>query len=290
LEEHKLLDKNIKKAGLGDVKVSWVTLGGGAASNDALLSGSVDIISSGVPPVVLLWEKSKGKVKAIASLVSQNVGFVTSNPNVKSLKDFTSNDKIALPSVKISAQALLIQVAAAKEFGIKNYDKFDHLTVSMKHPDALIALTSGKSEITAHFGQEPFSTIELKNPNIHKVFRANEVLDGGGLNVITTTEKFYTENPKLVRVLVDTLDEANEWINANKKAAAKLYLEATKSKESLDLVYDIINDSDIIVYSTKFRNVTGFSDFLYEIGLIKSKPTQEDLFFGEVSKNKELKK
>ncbi|MDR3346764.1 MAG: ABC transporter substrate-binding protein [Campylobacteraceae bacterium] len=289
LEENKLLEKNAKKAGLGDVKVSWVTLGGGAAANDALLSGSVDIISGGVPPVVILWDKSKGKVKAIASLVSQNIVLLTANPNIKSLKDFTPNDKIALPSVKVSTQALLLQIAAAKEFGIKNYDKFDHLTVALKHPDALIALTSGRSEITAHFGQEPFSSIELKNANIHKVLSADEVLGGGSINLISATEKFYTENPKLARVLIDSLDEANEWINANKKAAAELYVKASNSKEPLDLVYDIIN-SDSIVYSTKFKNVTVFSDFLYETGAIKSKPTQEELFFDEISKKKELKK
>jgi NitT/TauT family transport system substrate-binding protein len=279
IEEQKLIEKNALAVGLKDVKVSWVTFGGGASANDALLSNSVDIISGGVPPSVILWDKSKGKVKAVASLASQNMVLLTSNPNVKTLKDFKESDKIAVPSVKVSTQALLIQIAAAKEFGIKNYDKFDRLTVGLKHPDALIALTSDKSEITAHFAQEPFTSTELKNKNIRKVLSADEVLDGGFvLNLISTTEKFYSENPKLVAVLLKSLDEANEWINNNKKSAVALYLKAAKSKESADLIYDIINSGNLI-FSTKLRDVTVFSDFLHDTGVIKSKPKEKELFF-----------
>ncbi|MDR2636217.1 MAG: ABC transporter substrate-binding protein [Campylobacteraceae bacterium] len=279
LEEQKLIEKNAKEAGLGDIKVSWVTFGGGANANDGLLSNSVDVISGGAPPAIILWDKTKGKVKAIGSLASQNMALLTTNARVKTLKDFTENDKIAVPSVRVSTQALLIQIAAAKEFGIKNYDKFDHLTVALKHPDALIALTSGKSEITAHFSQEPFTTVELENKNIRQVLSADEVLEGGlALNLISATDKFYNENPKLVSILLKSLEEANAWINSNKKASALLYLKATKSKESADLIYSIIN-SENIVFSTKLRNVTVFSDFLHEIGVIKSRPKEEDLFF-----------
>ncbi|MDR1460243.1 MAG: ABC transporter substrate-binding protein [Campylobacteraceae bacterium] len=279
IENHKLIEKNAKEVGLENVKVSWVTFSGGAGANDGLLSNSVDIISGGVPPAVILWDKSKGKVKAIASLASQNMVLVTSNLHVKSLKDFTDNDKIAVPSVKVSTQALLIQKFAAKEFGIKNYDKFDYLTVALKHPDALIALTSKKSEITAHFAQEPFTSIELENKNIKKVFSADEVLEGGFvLNLISATEKFYNENPKLVSVLIKSLNEANEWINDNKRASAELYVKVTNSKESADLIYNIINGGDVI-FSTKLRNITAFSDFLYETGVIKNKPKEKELFF-----------
>jgi NitT/TauT family transport system substrate-binding protein len=279
IEEQKLIEKNAQNAGLKDIKVSWVTFGGGANANDGLLSNSVDIISGGVPPSLILWDKSKGKVKAIASLASQNMALLTSNPNVKTLKDFTDNDKIAVPSVKVSTQALLIQIAAAKEFGIKNYDRFDRLTAALKHPDALIALTSNKSEITAHFAQEPYTSIELENKNIKKVFSADETLDGGFvLNLISTTEKFYNENPKLVQILLKSLDEANDWINNNKKASALLYLKAVKSNESEELIYNIINGGNL-VFSTKLRDVTVFGDFLYETGVIKNRPKTRDIFF-----------
>ncbi|MDR2744921.1 MAG: hypothetical protein LBB66_07000, partial [Desulfovibrio sp.] len=43
LEQHKIIEKRAKDAGLDEVSTTWITLAGGAAANDALLSGSVDI-------------------------------------------------------------------------------------------------------------------------------------------------------------------------------------------------------------------------------------------------------
>ena len=37
----------------------------------------------------------------------------TANPDIKSIKDFTERDRIAVPSIKVSVQAVLLQMAAA---------------------------------------------------------------------------------------------------------------------------------------------------------------------------------
>ena len=44
MERHKLLEKHAKAMGLSEVKVVWATFNGPNAMNDALLSGSVDIV------------------------------------------------------------------------------------------------------------------------------------------------------------------------------------------------------------------------------------------------------
>jgi len=49
MQQHKLLEKHAKEAGIPELKVSWATFNGPNAMNDALLSGSVDIVSGGVP-------------------------------------------------------------------------------------------------------------------------------------------------------------------------------------------------------------------------------------------------
>ncbi len=61
----------------------------------------------------------------------------TPNPSIRSLKNFTEKDKIALPSVQLSTAAIMLQVAVAMEFGDSNSAKLDPLTVSMSHPDAV---------------------------------------------------------------------------------------------------------------------------------------------------------
>lgn len=280
LEEQGLIEKRAKEAGLGDVKVTWVTLGGGAAANEALLSGSVDFIALGVPPFVRLWDKTNGKAKGLAAFAEFPPVLNTSNPNVKTFRDFTEKDRIALPAAKVSLQSLILQIAVAKEFGIEKYDKLDHLTVTARHPDALIALTSGKSEITGHFTQEPFAYAELQHPGIRTVLDAYDVLGGKFTSqILAGTTAFYEQNPKLSAVVAAALDEAITWINANKEEAAKLYITSSKSKEPVEVLVAILNDPRAGFTSTP-RKTAVFSDFLYETKAIKTKPASwKDLFF-----------
>jgi NitT/TauT family transport system substrate-binding protein len=283
LEEKKLIEKHALNNGLGKIKVNWVTFGGGAIANDALLSGNAQIVGGGNGPFIRIWDKTKGKVKALAALNQSPIIFVSNNPNVKSIEDLTQQDRIALPSVKVSVQALLLQIATAKKFGIKAYDQFDDLTVSLKHPDAYTAVTSSNSEITGHIGLEPYSTLELEKPNIHQVFNSFDVIGSSHTtNLIWTTDVFYKENPKLVKVIISALNEANKWIVQNHDEAVKLYLASTKSKESPELISKVLKNS--ITYGTKPKeNITVFSDFLYDIGATKSKPSSwEELFFDAV--------
>ena len=278
LEGRKLIEKNAKEAGLGDVTVEWVTFGGGATANDALLSGSVDLISGGIAPFVRLWDKTNGNVKSLGTLDQSPLILNSTNPAVRKLADFTEKDKIAVPSVKVSIQALVLQVEAAKEFGKDKYDQIDHLTVALSHPDALVALTSGKSEITAHFTNEPFASVEQQN-GARLVFNSYDVFGSRhSTNLVSTTTDFYNCNPKLAAVILKSLSEADEWIAGHKREAAQLYLDVTKSNEPLELLLSIIS-RDEIAYTTKPLNVTFFSDFLYDSGAISRKPTQNELFF-----------
>src|SRR5690349_9981844 len=199
MEEQKLIEKHAKAAGV-DVKVGWAKFAGGNVMNDALLSGSLQFASGGVGPLVTLWAKTRGNldVKAVSAINSMPLYLTTRNPDVKTLKDFTSKDKIALPAVKVSIQAVTLQMAAEKAFGEGQQNKLDHLTVSMSHPDAQVALLSGQSEVTAHFGSPPFQYQQLKNPAIHTVLNSYDVLGGPAtFNVVWTTSKFRSENPKL---------------------------------------------------------------------------------------------
>src|SRR5690348_1119758 len=55
----KLVEKHAAAAGLPAVKASYVVLDGGNVINDAMLSGALDIASSGVPGFLTLWAKAK---------------------------------------------------------------------------------------------------------------------------------------------------------------------------------------------------------------------------------------
>ncbi|MFZ4858698.1 MAG: ABC transporter substrate-binding protein [Desulfuromonadaceae bacterium] len=283
MEEQNLIEKHAKATGLGDLKVTWATLGGGGAVNDALLSGSVDYISSGVAPLVVLWAKSKGTVKGVSALLSTPNYLNTNNPSVKSIRDLTDKDRIGLPTVKVSIQAIILQMAAAKEFGQDNFGKLDKLTVSMKHPDAMAALLSGKSEITGHLTSPPFMFQELDNKAVRTILNSYDVLGGPHtFLVFTTSTAFHDNNPKTYAAVFAALEEAIVFINKNKRSAVEIYQKASKTKESLDDLLKELNQPSL-AYTTTPLNISKFSDFMYQTGTIKTKPASwKDLFFPNV--------
>ena len=285
MREKGLLEAHAKKLGLGDIKVTWSRFGGGAAMNDALLSGNLDFASGGVGPLLTIWDKSRGNldVKGVAAINSMPLYLTTSNPNVKSIKDFTDKDKIALPAVKVSVQARSLQMAAAQAFGEDKYDALDKFTVSMKHPDAVAAMLSGQSEITGHLTSPPFQQQELQDSKIRKILSSYDVLGGKStFNAIWATTKFREENPKTYQAFVDALNESMELINADKSAATDVYMTQSKSKLDKEFVRKIVMDEEN-EFTTTPRNTMKYAVFMHKVGALKAKPASwKDYFFPEI--------
>jgi hypothetical protein len=57
-EKLQLVEKQARAAGLADFKTTWTRLTNGGASNDALLSGKMDMVISGGPNMLILWAKT----------------------------------------------------------------------------------------------------------------------------------------------------------------------------------------------------------------------------------------
>ena len=285
MEEQKLVEKHAKANGIPDLKVGWAKFAGGNVMNDALLSNSLQFASGGVAPFVTLWARTRGNldVKAVAAINSMPMLLNTRIPNVKTLRDFTDKDRIALPAVKVSIQAITLQMAAEKAFGDGQQGKLDPLTVTLSHPDAQTALLSGQSEITAHFGSPPFQYQQLKNPAIHTVLNSYDVLDGPGtFNVVWTSSKFRAENPRIYDAFVKALDEAIGQINADRRAAAEAYMRISKDKDTVQDILAMLNDP-AIVFTTTPQSVMKYVDFMLKTGSIKVKPDSwKDLFFPNV--------
>jgi NitT/TauT family transport system substrate-binding protein len=282
MEDQRLIEKFAQEAGVPDLKVTWYKFAGGNVMNESLLSNSLHFASGGVAPFITLWARTKGNydVKGVAALNSMPLYLVSRNPNVKALKDFTDKDKIALPAVKVSIQAVTLQMAAKQAFGAGQQNKLDPFTVSMNHSDAQIALLSGSGEVTAHFGSPPFQYRELEKAGSQRVLSSYDVLGGPAtFNVVWTTSKFRKDNPKIYAAFVKALDEAMVMIGKDKKWAAETYLRVSKDKDTVDNVLAMLNDPEII-FTTKPQNIMKYVDFMHEINAIKIKPDDPaQLFF-----------
>jgi len=285
IEAQQLIEKNAKAAGLGDVKTTWTQRAGPAAELDALLAGQADFIGPGVPTLATIWDKTAGtpqEAKALIAMQSMPFVLVTRNPNEKTIADFTDKDKIALPAVKLTGHALILEMESAKIWGFNHYDKLDSITITRSHADAAAAVMGRGSEINSHFASSPFYYYELATPGIHQVLKSYDVVGGKHTNgALVTSKKFHDANPKMCAVVIKAFDEANAFIKAHPRDAAQLYLTATKDKNSLDALEKMVADPDVD-YTTTPVSVMKIVDFMYKVGRLKKKPNSwKDMFFPE---------
>src|SRR3954447_14671976 len=209
IEKQKLIEKHAARLGLSNVTTKWVTLSGGGAQTDALLAGGVDILCTGTGNLLLLWDRTKGGVKGIVATSAQPMSLISRDAHIKSIKDFGPGDKIAVPTVKVSTQAIVLQIAASEAFGADQWSKLDANTVQLGHPDAYVAMTNAQHEVRNHFAIPPFTFLELKNvPGAHVVLSSPDIM-GGPLSQAQffTMTKFADANPKIVQAVRDATKE-----------------------------------------------------------------------------------
>ncbi len=284
MQELKLIEKHAKAAGL-DITTEWATFRSSDVMNDALISGSVDFVSLGIPGIITIWSKTKGtpsEVKGVSGLNVSPLMLMVRDPAIKSIKDFKDHHRIALPAVKVAMQAIMLQMAAAKEWGDAKYNALDHLTVSMAHPDATAAMLGGSSEITANFSSAPFQYRQMKNPNIRRILTSTELFDEPlSFNVIAATSKFRSENPRLYAAFLAALKEATDFINADKRKGAEIYLKVSGDRSTVDDILEVLADP-AIMYNTKLGGIGPFVSFMAKVGTLKNPPASwRDMFFPE---------
>jgi len=286
MEKHKLVEQAARENGLPNLKVSWVNFGGPSVVNDMLLSGAAHISAAGPPAFLTLWDKTNAniKVKGIAAMTAIPMYLNTRSPTLKSLKDLGDNDKIAVTAVKVSIPAIIMQMAAIKEYGPADYTRYDKYTVSLTHPDGVIALLSGRTEITAHFTSPPFHHYERRTPDVRTVMTSNDVMGGPStFTMLYTTSKFHDENPKTYAAILKALEKAIALINTDRRAAAEIFLGTSDGKGwTIDEVAELLKDPDMR-FTTAPENVMKYASFMADVGSIKNRPKSwQDLFFPEI--------
>ena len=278
-----LFEKHLKAANLATTEVAWQEFAGGGDTNTALLSGAAQIAASGVPPFLTLWDKSNGAAKAVCALSSYRYYLNTRNPNVRTIADFSSADRISLPGVKVSMGAVVLQMMAAKQFGLENYAKLDPLTVSLSFPDGMAALSNPKSEINSAFASPPYNYHELRLPGVHKVSDSYEVLGPATTNLVFASQQFHDANPKTYAAFLAAIREAMALIKADKRRAAEIYLRVGNDKRTtMAEMLEMLNDPEIIFTEVPFNSMK-WADFMHSTKSLKRRPASwKDVFFEEI--------
>ena len=285
MEENKLVEAEAQKMGL-KLTAEYVKLGGPAVVNDMLLAGAAHFAPAGPPAFITIWDRTRAnmRVKGVAAMTSIPMYLNTKAPHLKSLKDLQPTDKIAVTAVKVSIPAIIMQMQAIKESGKDQFAKYDPYTVSLQHPDGVIALLSGKSEITAHFTSPPFHQRERKDPAVRTIATSNEIMGGPStFTMLYAPSKFVEENPKAYAAVLKALQAAIDFVNADRKAAGELFLRSDEGKNwKLEDFMEILNDPDIR-FTTSPESLMKYASFMADVGSIKERPAKwQDMFFPDI--------
>jgi NitT/TauT family transport system substrate-binding protein len=275
MEKQGLVEKHAKAAGLDRVKVSWISFGGPSVVNDALLSGASHFAPAGPPAFLTMWGRTRGaqKVMGAAAMSSMPMYLNTNADRIKTLDDVGGTDKMAVTAVKVSIPAIVMQMYARAKYGPAETTRFDKYTVSMTHPDAVVALLSRRLEVNLHFTSPPFHQRELKDLGIHNVMNTNDVMGGSTtFTMLYTTQRFHDENPKTYAAVMAALRDAIAFIKADPKGATKIFLAASDGRGwSEDEILAVLASPDI-VFTTAPQNVMKYATFMHEVGTLKAKP------------------
>jgi NitT/TauT family transport system substrate-binding protein len=285
MRQERLVERQAEAAGVKDLEVRWTRVLGGAAANDALISNNADYVGAGIGPLLTLWDKTQTtlRVKAIGGLDASTLQLLTTNPAVRTLGDLTPADRIAVPAVKVSQQAVLLQMAAEQLWGQGQHERLDALTIALPHSEAVPALLTGVSGVSGHFSNEPFQTKELANPKVHALTSSEQILGGPAtVSALYTTGRFRDRNPEVNRFVLNALAEAHALIAADREKALQIVLAGEPGLGSEAELRQLLA-SPTIRYSFAPLNTHKMADFMYRVGRLKTKPESwRDYFFDDI--------
>jgi ABC-type nitrate/sulfonate/bicarbonate transport system substrate-binding protein len=284
--ELKLIEKHAREVGEGDVTIEVVRLASGAAVNDAIISGNIDVAMAGLTVLLNLRDKTVGPntVKGMMAIADSPIYFNTTDPRIQSVKDFQQTDRIAMTAGKGTQHAVILQMASASAFGWDNREKLDSLAVGISHPDGVIGLLSGGGNFKTHATTVPFIQMELADPRVRTLFSSYDVIGRRHTLIVAySAERWRRESPKLYAATFVALSEAMDIIRKDTRGAAELFMRREPSKLSFETIHSIISDEKMLYFTPAPTGVMAYSDHMVRAGLLRNKlASWKDAFFDNV--------
>jgi NitT/TauT family transport system substrate-binding protein len=287
MQHEQLIEHAAEAMGIGRVAVTW-SVADGKNGLAALQDGRSDLALADLVPFLAAADSSAdtgSELRALAAIMQRPYVLVARNKNIGTIRDFRAGDHIAVPALKFSGPAVMLEMAAAQEWGPEHYAKLDPLVVAQ--PDAVAAdmLLYANGGIDAHFSQTPYVDAELADPAVHRIMDSFDIAGPHSTTVLVATSRFAAANPELSKAVLAALGVADDYIRKSPGAAAEIYAAATKDQGiSLEDLSDILGDPDL-AYRLAPAGVLHLAQFMQRIGRLKRPVEHWQQFFLPVARD-----
>jgi NitT/TauT family transport system substrate-binding protein len=274
MQHEHLIERTAEAMGLGQVTVTWKE-SGEADPLAALAAGNADLAMAGLMPFLVAADGvagASGAIGAVGAVAQRPYVLVTRNKSIHTIADFAAVDRIAVPALPVSGPAVMLEMAAAQEWGQRHYDRLDRLAVARPDAAAATALVAGTGDIDAHFSRTPYVDAELADPAIHRVMDSFDIAGPHTIAVLVSTMRFRTAHIELSKAILSALQAADDLIAKTPGAAAEIFADAAKEEDiPLEDLSDMIGDPDL-AYRAAPAGVMRIAQFMHGIGRLKRQP------------------
>jgi len=274
-EDQKLVEKYARALHL-NVRVTYERFLGAGPVQDAMASGRIDVGPFGTTPLLMAWDKAKNandkrrQILAVSGMTTLPLTLLSNRPNIRSIADLRTVDRIAVPTLS-SPQVYLLEMQSEKIFG--QYDRLRGQIIELSPTDALTALIDGNGPVTAYFASPPFTQIALKGPRIHQILNSQQVIGGKASFLILGATRSYIEtHPKIPQAIDQAMDEAARLIDDDPRRAAQIYLthEPSKALDAADIAAVLMANKG--EFGSAVAGTQAFAEFLGKHGELKTPP------------------
>jgi NitT/TauT family transport system substrate-binding protein len=271
-EDLKLVEKHAKEQHL-DVKATYQRFLGAGPLQEAIASGAIDMGPFGTAPLLAAWGEAKDKpqqILAVSGITTMPLVLLSNQPKVRTIVDFKSTDRIAMPSLT-APQMYVLEMQSAKVFG--EYDRLSGQVVALSPADAIGALVAGSGPVTAYFSSPPFTQLALEDAGIHAVLSSSDVMNGKASFLIMGASRRYIEAHRQIPQVVDqAMEDAARIIHDDPRRATQIYLTHEPSKAfdaaAIEAVLKEIKDE----FGSAVYGVQVFADFMARHGELRTPP------------------
>ena len=281
MEQRHLVEKHAALLGLPDLTINWRNVTQAGGQTDEFLSGRVEIANGGIGALLLLWDRTGGRTKAIVATVNHSVSLVTRDPKIRSLRDYETADRIAVPTIGVSAHAMFLEMAAMQTFGKDQWARLNLNEVQMGQPTAFAAMTAPSHQVKSHAASPPFDALELAAIPEARIITTTADLPGNPRATLQffTTTAFAEANPKIIAAIKAANIEAIDAIASDPLAAANDYREITKDKKPAEELVQLLKKPDAIEYTPSPRSTMRIAEHMFQTGKIKTMPASWKDFY-----------